>query len=347
MNSFFSAWNWKPPAHWSIINTIDLHTAGEPLRVITAGLPGIPGDSILKKRSYFKEHFDHIRTGLMWEPRGHADMYGAIITPPVTTDGDFGVFFIHNEGYSTMCGHAIIALITLVLDTGLIKAIDSEPIIRIDAPPGRITARAIMKNGKVERVFFENVPSFVLHHQQALEITGIGEITIDVAYGGAFYAFTEAEPLGLDLKSKHYNRLIEMGRKIKKATREQFDITHPFSKDLSFLYGTIFTGKPENPNHHSRNVCIFANGEVDRSPTGTGVSARAAIHHLRGELPVDKSIQIESILGTCMEVKIKKLTRFGPFEAVIPEVSGSASIIGRNEFYFDPADPLKKGFILR
>jgi len=317
------------------------------LRVITDGLQDIPGESILEKRSFFREHLDHIRTGLMWEPRGHADMYGAVITPPVTDDGDFGVFFIHNEGYSTMCGHAIIALATLMLETGRIRINETEPVIRIDAPPGRITARAIIKEGKVERVYFENVPSFVLHQQQPLEIPGFGKIIIDVAYGGAFYAFTDIEPLGLDLTSNDYNRLIEMGRKIKQATIEQYDINHPYSKELSFLYGTIFTGTAENSNNHSRNVCIFADGEVDRSPTGTGVSARAAIHHRRGELPVGTSIRIESILGTTMDIKVKSLARFGPFDAVIPEVSGSASIIGKHEFYFDPSDPLRKGFIFR
>jgi len=347
MGNFFDGWKWDPPAGWSVVKTIDMHTAGEPLRVITGGLPDIPGERILDKSSFFRNNYDHLRTGLMWEPRGHADMYGAIITPPVTGDGDFGVFFIHNEGYSTMCGHAIIALTTLVIDTGLISIEESDPLIRIDAPPGRITARVRLKKGKVERVFFENVPSFVLHKEKMLKVPGIGEIKIDVAYGGAFYAFTEAEPLGLELSGKHYNQLIDTGRKIKQACIEQFDIMHPFSKGLSFLYGTIFTSRAESPDNHSRNVCIFADGEVDRSPTGTGVSARAAIHHGRGEILPGQSIRIESILGTTMDVKVKEEVPFGDYDAVIPEVSGSASITGRNEFYFDPSDSLNKGFIFR
>ncbi len=347
MSNFFRGWNWEPPEDWPRIKTIDMHTAGEPLRVITDGLPEIPGNTILEKSSYFKNHYDHLRTGLMWEPRGHADMYGAIITPPVTKDGDFGVFFIHNEGYSSMCGHAIIALTTLMYETGRFQAEGKEPVLRIDAPPGRITARAIIENQRIKRVYFENVPSFVLHNQKELEVPGIGKITIDIAYGGAFYTFTEADPLGLQLCSDNYNQLIDVGRRIKHAAINQFDVNHPYSEDLSFLYGTIFTGSPEDPGNHSRNVCIFADGEVDRSPTGTGVSARAAIHHLKGDISIGESITIESILGTCMDVKVKERVKFGPHEAVIPEVGGTAYITGQNEFFFDPSDPLNKGFIFR
>ncbi len=347
MSSFFRGWSWEPPQDWPRIKTIDMHTAGEPLRVITAGLPEIPGDTIIEKSNYFKKHFDHLRTGLIWEPRGHADMYGAIITPPVTKDGDIGVFFIHNDGYSTMCGHAIIAITTLIFETKLFQGKDREHLLRIDAPPGRITARAIIENQRVKRVFFENVPSFILHSQKKLEVPELGQITIDVAYGGAFYAFTNADHLGLKLCSKDYMQIIEIGRRIKQATIHQYDIKHPFNEDLSFLYGTIFTASPEDPDNHSRNVCVFADGEVDRSPTGTGVSARAAIHYLKGDINIEESISIESILGTCMDVKVKEQVKFGPHDAVIPEVSGTASIIGQHEFYFDPADPLKKGFIFR
>ncbi|MCL3780087.1 proline racemase [Prolixibacteraceae bacterium JC049] len=343
----FENWNWTPPSNWQVIETIDLHTGGEPLRVITKGLPEIKGTTILEKRRYFKEHLDHIRTGLMWEPRGHADMYGAVITPPTTPDGDFGTFFLHNEGYSTMCGHAMIALVTLMLDTGLIKKDSNDPFIRIDAPPGRITASAQIENGKVKKVSFENVPSFVLYANQKVNVDGIGEVTFDVAYGGAFYAFVDAQSIGIGLEAKNYNQLIEWGRKIKYAVMDNFAITHPFEEDLSFLYGTIFTGKANDTAHHSRNVCIFAEGEVDRSPTGSGVSARAAIHHLKDNLQPGDSITIESILDTLMDVSIVSTTQYGSHEAVIPKVSGTASIVGQNRFYFDPEDPLGKGFIFR
>lgn len=340
-------WEWEPPEEWKVIKTIDLHTGGEPLRVITDGLPEIKGKTILKKRRYFRDNLDHIRRGIMWEPRGHADMYGAVITEPCTPDGDFGTFFLHNEGYSTMCGHAMIALVTLVLDTGIIKREKDKPVIRIDAPPGRITATAYRKNGKVTKVSFQNVPSFLYIKEKFVEITGIGNVKFNIAYGGAFYAICNSKDLGLSLESKEYNRLIDYGRRIKNAVMERYKIIHPFEEDLSFLYGTIFVGESLDPSNHSRNVCIFADGEVDRSATGSGVSARAATLYARGKLKKNKVITIESILGTTMDVRIVKTTTYGPHKAVIPEVTGSASITGQNKFYFDPEDPMKNGFIFR
>jgi trans-L-3-hydroxyproline dehydratase len=337
--------NWQPPKNWLKIKTIDLHTGGEPLRVIYDGLPAIKGNTILEKRRYFKENLDHIRTGIMFEPRGHADMYGALITEPITENADFGTFFIHNEGYSTMCGHAIIALTKLVFDTGMISKEEEDLII--DAPPGLIRSRAHRVNGVVEKVSFLNVPSFLLYRDQEVEVEGIGKVKFDVAYGGAFYAFVDADNLGIGLDEKDYNQLIDWGRKIKSAVMENFEIKHPFEEDLSFLYGTIFTGKAQNPNHHSRNVCVFAEGEVDRSATGSGVSARAALHYAKGELKEGEKITIESILGTTMDVEVKEVTTYGSHTAVVPEVSGTAHITGKNEFYFDPNDPLREGFIFR
>lgn len=343
----FKRWNWQPPASWPMIHTIDLHTGGEPLRVFVSGLPAIKGDTILEKRHYFKEHLDFIRTGIMWEPRGHADMYGAVITSPTTPDADFGTFFLHNEGYSTMCGHAIIALTKLVLDSGLVKKDGEQPVLIINAPPGKITATGHRKNGNVEKVSFHNVPCFLFLENASVQVPGIGKIPFDIAYGGAFYAFVDADALGLAMIPENYNQLIDWGRKIKLAIMANFAIKHPFENDLSFLYGTIFTGKAIAKNNHSRNVCIFANGEVDRSATGSGVSARAALHYAKGELKKNEVITIESILGTTMEVSVVETTTFGPHRAVIPQVSGTAHITGQNTFYFDPQDPLKNGFIFR
>ena len=338
-------WNWKPPKEWMALKTIEMHTGGEPLRVFIDGLPEIKGNTILEKRKYFAENFDYIRTGTMWEPRGHTDMYGAIITEPVTQDADFGVFFMHNEGYSTMCGHAIIALTKIVLDTGIIKKDGMDPELKIDGPPGRIVATGHRENGIVKEVFFRNVPSFLLLEDQMIEIPGIGRVTFHVAFGGAFYAFCEAKELDLNLDPTDYDKLVDYGRRIKKAVAGNFIIRHPFEEDLSFLYGTIFTGDPYDYRNHSRNVCIFADGEVDRSATGSGVSARAALHFAKKELRLNEKITIESILGTRMDVRIVEETTFGPYDAVIPEVSGSAYITGQSEFWFDPEDPLKDGFI--
>jgi len=333
--------DWRPPERWTRITTLDMHTGGEPLRLIIDGLPPIEGRNVLEKRRYFREHYDHLRTGLMWEPRGHADMYGAVITS--SEDADFDVFFLHNEGYSTMCGHAIIALTKLVIETGLV----SKNEITFNVPAGRIAARANVVDGQVMETSFQNVPSFLYLRERQVEVPEIGLVEFDVAYGGAFYAFVSAEAVDLTLEPEHFNRIIDFGRRIKHAVMAQFPITHPFEPDLSFLYGTIFTGTPRDPLHHSRNVCIFADGELDRSATGSGVSARAALHFAKGELGLNERIVIESILGSTMSVRVVNTTTFGPHDAIIPEVSGTASIIARNEFYFDPDDPFRAGFILR
>ncbi len=338
---------WNPPPEWQKITTIEAHTAGEPLRIITGGIPEIPGKTILEKRRYAKKHLDHLRTGLMWEPRGHADMYGAILIQPVTSDGDLGVLFLHNQGFSTMCGHGIIALTKVVLDTGMIPKSGNNPVLKIDSPAGRITATGHREKGVVKKVSFLNVPSFVYKSDLKVEVAGIGKVKYDIAFGGAFYAFCKTEDVELGLKPDDHDTLIEVGKKIKREIMDRVAILHPEEEDLGFLYGTIFIGAPENKAHHSRNVCIFAQGEVDRSPTGTGISARAAIHYFRKELKPGDTITIESILGTTMDVKITDITKVGPYQAVVPQVTGTAFITGQNEFYFDPDDPLGKGFIFR
>lgn len=278
----------------------------------------------------------------MFEPRGHADMYGAILTP--SADADFDVFFLHNEGYSTMCGHAIIALTRFVIETGLTDKSD----VSFNVPAGRIEARAHRDAaGRILRTSFRNVPSFVYRRDEELSVAGLGNVRFDIAYGGAFYAFVDARTLGLELTGADYARLIDAGRRIKHAVMTAMPIEHPFERDLSFLYGTIFVAPPADEQHHSRNVCVFADGEVDRSPTGSGVSARAAIHHARGELAADETITIESILGSTMTVRVAATTKYGPYDAVIPEVAGTAHFTGQHEFWFDPEDPLSRGFILR
>lgn len=335
---------WNPPSDWMRISTIDMHTGGEPLRVWVDGLPPIEGINVLEKRRYFREHYDHLRTGLMWEPRGHADMYGAVLTP--SRDADFDVFFIHNEGYSTMCGHAIIALTTLAVEAKLVSA-QSHVEITFNVPAGRIEAKARVANGRACEVSFRNVPSFVYLRDQIVQVEGVGPVRFDIAYGGAFYALVDAQTLGFELMEREFARLIEVGRSITRAVANAHRIEHPFEADLSFLYGTIFTGAARVPGHHSRNVCIFADGELDRSPTGSGVSARAALHFLKGELALGETARVESIVGSSMSVRVVDQLSFGPYQAVIPEVGGSAHITGRHEFCFDPSDPLRTGFLLR
>lgn len=328
------------------IKCIDMHTGGEPLRIPIEGLPKVSGDSVLEKRSYFKQHFDHLRTGLMFEPRGHADMYGAIISDPSTAEADFDVFFIHNEGYSTMCGHAIIALTKFVFETGLLKP-KVESKLTINVPAGVIKAEAEIQNGVVVESSFVNVPSYLYLENKKIGLEGFGKVQFDVAFGGAFYAFVDADELGVSMLPSNHNELISLGKKIKNAVIDNFEIVHPTMPDLSFLYGTIFTGKPQNIDHHSRNVCIFAEGELDRSATGSGVSARAGLHYVKGELGLHEKITIESILGSTMTVEVVDVQDYFGYGAVLPRVSGSASFVGKNEFWFDGEDPYRDGFIFR
>lgn len=341
------ATEWTPPSGWHRIQTIDAHTEGEPFRVIVNGFPDLPGDTILARRRYAKEHFDHLRTALMWEPRGHADMYGCIVTPPVSPEAVAGILFIHNEGYSTMCGHGVIGFATVALETGMFPMIEPETVIRIDTPAGLVTAHARIKNGRVVGVYFHNVPSFVLELDAEVDVPGLGRVRYDLAFGGAFYAYVNAADVGVGCRPEDFRQLIEKGMMIKRAVMDSRRIPHPFEEDLSFLYGTIFVGEAEKPEHHSRNVCIFAEGEVDRSPTGTGVSGRLAIHHARDELAVGESITIESIIGSSFNGRVAQTTTFASLAAIIPEVEGTAHITGRHEFLIDPADELRKGFLLR
>ena len=338
---------WKPPKDWMRITAIDAHTGGEPFRVITGGFPVLSGDTILARRRWVKERFDHLRTALMWEPRGHADMYGCIVTPPVTPGADIGVLFMHNEGYSTMCGHGIIAITKVALETGLIPMQAPETRVRIDSPAGLITAHARVSGGAVESVRFHNVPAFVLAKDETVEVPGLGRVRYDIAFGGAFYAYVNAQDAGVRCIPEDFRLLIEKGMAIKRAVMASREILHPFEPDLGFLYGTIFVGPPQAAGAHSRNVCIFAEGEVDRSPTGTGVSGRLAIHYARGDVGIGEPIVVESIIGSRFSGRVIETTTFGSFPAVIPEVEGSAHITGRQELLIDPTDPLRNGFILR
>lgn len=347
MLKFESALNFHPPSDWLKITTIDAHTAGEPFRVIVDGFPQLKGNTILERRRYAKEHYDQLRTALMWEPRGHADMYGCILTPPVSANADFGILFIHNEGFSTMCGHGIIGTATVVLETGMMLMASPNTEIKIDSPAGLITAYAHIENGHVKSVSFRNVPSFVAALDEVVDVPELGKIKYDLAFGGAFYAYVSAGDVGLTCSPKDYRRLIETGMAIKHAIMKSRPITHPFEQDLGFLYGTIFVGPPSQEGSHSQNVCIFAEGEVDRSPTGTGVSGRLAIHHERGEIKLNESIVVESIIGSKFTGKVIEETTFGPYAAIIPEVQGEAHITGRNELWIDPDDPLRHGFLLR
>lgn len=343
-------WNLPPaPEGGQVLEVIDAHTGGEPLRIVTSELP-LQGETILDRRRYMQEHLDWVRTCLMWEPRGHYDMYGAVLTPPHDPEADFGVLFIHNAGYSTMCGHGVIALATALIECGRVPARpDRRTPVVFETPAGIVRAVAHGDASRVERVTITNVPSFAYLLDYEFEAPRIGPMRVDIGYGGAFYAVLAADAIGLNVRPENVAHLVRTAQAIKQGIDRSLQLHHPDHPDLAFLYGVIFTDPPEDPSHHSRNICIFADREIDRSPTGTGVSARLAVHHARGELPVGESIVIESVLGvkSVFSARIVGESKVGLHSAIIPEVSGVAHLLGRTEVRYDPSDEIGRGFLLR
>jgi proline racemase len=341
--------NYSPIKDSTIITALDVHAAGEPLRIITGGLPEVKGSTILERRRYMSEHLDYIRRALMWEPRGHYNMYGCVITEPVSPEADLGVLFMHNEGYSTMCGHGIIGLVTALIETGAFPAKGQLTLVNLDTPAGLVRATAYLdESGHVERVSFLNVPSFLYARDVELRLAKYGTLRVNVAFGGAFYAFISSEKVGLKVRPENIGELVEAAEAIKSAVNAAISIKHPTESDLSFVYGTILVDTPEDPSHHSRNVCVFANAEVDRSPTGTGVSARLSLHHARGEITDGQEIVVESILGSesTFHGKVVGREKVGPYDAIVPEVSGQAFITGQHTFFMDKRDELGRGFLM-
>jgi trans-L-3-hydroxyproline dehydratase len=344
--AFDALQSWRPPIDWLRISTIDAHTGGEPLRIIVDGVPPIPGATILERRRYVRDHLDHLRTALMYEPRGHREMYGCLVMPPATPGAHFGVLFMHNEGYSTMCGHGVIAMAMVAVETGLVPATGGETEVRIDTPAGLVVSRVHAGTAPPRRVTFRIVPSFVLALDEVVEVPGLGWVKYDLAFGGAFYAYVDARSLGLALVKEDHARIIEVGMAIKHAVMRARAIDHPNEPDLGFLYGTILVGPARHDGAQSRNVCVFADGQVDRSPTGTGVSGRLAIHFARGEVREGETLVIESLVDSRFSGTVVGMTTVGRYAAVIPEVSGTAHVTGRHEFLIDPSDPLRDGFLL-
>ena len=276
-------------------------------------------------------------------------MYGCLVTPPVTEDGDFGVLFMHNEGYSTMCGHGIIAVTKVAVETGMIETEQSAAVrtVRIDSPAGRITAFAHLRAGTVDKVSFLNVPSFVYAENVAVPVEGIGSVAVDIAFGGAFYVFVEAEKLGLQVTPAHTDMLVKLGMEIKYKVMDMMEIIHPLEPELCGIYGTIITEDVQGEGDGrlvSKNITIFADAQIDRSPTGTGTAARVALLHKKGLLAKGVVLKNRSVIDTVFEGCIHSFAQAGPFHAVIPEVSGTAQIMGFHQFVLEPGDPLPEGF---
>ncbi|MEX1036735.1 MAG: proline racemase family protein [Sneathiella sp.] len=331
----------------SSIQTIEMHTGGEPLRIITDGVPVPEGRTLLEKRAYLRDHADQYRRFLMFEPRGHKDMYGALLVPPDHPEADLAVIFMHNEGYSTMCGHAIMALGRYVLDFGLAVKETEETTVKIQCPCGLVTAHVETKEGVTGKVRFESVPAFAYKLGQFIDTRDYGPVEVDIGYGGAFYGILDAASLGLDVQRSKTRDLAAAATVISEAIKQQVTITHPEEPDLGYLYGTILTdGNTGNDGSTSANICVFADEQVDRSPTGSGVTARMAIAAARKTVTADEICQFESITGAIFTGQLKSTSKIGPHNAVTVEVAGHAHYSGSAELTFEDGDPLAAGFLL-
>jgi proline racemase len=335
------------------VETVDYHTGGEPFRIVVGGVPVPVGSTILERRRFAREHLDDVRRLLVFEPRGHADMYGCHVVPPNDAGADLGVVFFHNEGYSTACGHGTIALVTWALESGRLPMTGPETAVTVDVPSGRLTCRARcdVAAGRVTSVRFTNVPSFVLATGVALP-TGRGLVTLDVAYGGAFYGAADVRPLGLAVDRASLPALIDLQRELRPALDAALDVVHPDEPELRGIYGiTWWQEEPTAPGDDAvltqRNVTVFADGEVDRSPCGSGTSARLALLHAAGRLRTGETLRHLSIVDSVFAGRVTGETTGAGRPAVVTEGEGSAHLAGHSRFVLDPADPLGTGFLLR
>ena len=334
-----------------ILSTVEMHTGGEPTRIVVDGWPKFSGRTLLDKRREAKERFDHLRRGLMLEPRGHDGMYGALLVEPDHPEADLAVLFMHNEGYSTMCGHATIALARWAVESGRVKRqspetpgkTSGETIVRLQCPCGLVVARVAADNS----VRFESVPAFAYALDRIAPTRSWGPVTVDIAYGGAFYAFLSADSIGLDLRTSPMRAIVDAGEEIALAASKAVPIDHPDEPDLAFLYGTILTDGGDGAREPSRNVCIFAGRQIDRSPTGSGVTARLALQLARRQARIGDERRFESCTGAIFTGRASRESPpVGGRKAVIVEVGGTAHFVGESRFRFDADDPLREGFML-
>lgn len=329
-----------------LISTVDMHVSGEPLRIITGGLPEIKGETQPERRAYCINNLDSLRKTLMFEPRGHHGMYGCIITPPATEDADFGVLFMHNEGWSTMCGHGIIAVITMVIETGKYEVKNNERKFIINSPAGKVIAHVRCEGQEVMEASFENVPSFVYKKDFPVKVDGY-EFHVDIAFGGAFYAILDSAKLNLQVNNESLSDLQGWGMKIKKYIENTLKVEHPFQHDLKDIYGVIFSDEPSNELATLRNVTIFADRQIDRSPCGTGTSARVATLHERDLLNKGDIFVHESITRGIFKAEITSYAKVDNYHAVIPKIDGTANITGFHQFLIDSRDSMPEGFLFK
>ncbi len=328
-----------------VFHAVDSHTEGMPTRVVTGGVGVIPGATMAERREHFMANLDHVRTLLMYEPRGHSAMSGAILQPPTRPDADFGVLYIEVSGCLPMCGHGTIGVATVLVETGMVEVTEPVTVIRLDTPAGLVTAEVRVVDGAAVSVTITNVPSFSVALDRTVKVPGLGEIGYDLAYGGNFYAIVPIESVGLPFDRSRKQEILDAGLAVMAAINEHDEPAHPEDPGIRGCHHVQFVA-PGSDARHSRHAMAIHPGWFDRSPCGTGTSARMAQLHARGELPLDADFVNESFIGTRFVGRLVAETTAGGYSAVIPTITGRAWVTGTAQYFLDPRDPFPAGFLL-
>jgi len=328
-----------------VIHTVESHTEGMPTRVVVGGVAPIPGNSMFERRAYFLEHMDDLRTLLMYEPRGHSAMSGAILQPSTRSDADWGVLYIEVSGCLPMCGHGTIGVATVLVETGMVEVVEPLTTVRLDTPAGLVTVDVKVANGKAEHVTITNVASFTLGLDQKVTVPGYGEVTYDMAYGGNFYAIIDAAQVGIEFKRENGQRFLDAGLAISDAINAQNPPVHPENPDIKLCHHVDFIA-PGSNSLHWKNAMAIHPGWFDRSPCGTGTSARMAQMVTRGLMKDSDTLINESWIGSQFQGRIAGRAMVGNFDAIIPTITGRAWVMGTAQWRLDPQDPFPAGFLV-
>ncbi|MBM7622538.1 proline racemase [Sporohalobacter salinus] len=328
------------------IRTVESHTMGEPTRIVIGGIPPISKDTMAKKKEYLENNLDHIRTALMHEPRGHSDMFGAIITAPTIDEADLGVVFMDGGGYLNMCGHGSIGTAAVAVETGMVEPKEPYTEVKMEAPAGLITAKVRVDDGRAKEVTMTNVKSFLYKEDVEIEVPKLGTITLDISFGGSFFAIVDSNQLGVKVEPSNADKLIDLGISIREKINDNLEISHPTKEYINTVDLVEIYDEPSSSDADKRNAVVFGQGQLDRSPCGTGTSAKLATLYAKEEIGLKEEFVYESIIGTKFKGEIIKEAKVGEFDAIVPQITGSAYITGFSDFVIDPEDVLNKGFCL-
>lgn len=328
------------------LNVIDTHTFGEPTRIVNGGLLKVKGSSVAEQRDYIAEHFDWLRGALIQEPRGHRDMFGAILLPPLSDDIDFGVVFMDNGNFLNMCGHATIGVSMAIVETGMVEVNDSEVKLVLETPAGKVYPTVKMEDNKVESVTFENVPAYLEAQDLKITIPDYGEIDTDISFGGNYFAWVDADKIGLKIDKMNTKEIKRVAALVKKEVNENYKVQHPTKDYINYIDIVTFFSKPTIDGATYKNVHIFSDNQADRSPGGTGTTAMVARMVGRGELKVHEEVICEGFVGGTFKGIATKPVKLGDKDGVITEITGKAFISGISNIFIDPDDPFKYGFIV-